>query len=188
MRRVQLNPASGNNNPGKKEEATTRGVSRSGILAGGKPVKPTSSSFAAASSLFNVPAKRRGDNVDVTHGSTNTASPPTIVSRQHLLSDAAQEEQGAGCQKDGEAPAAKVVCEVNEEAEAHDLTGAVATVKDICEALDADTIGPAEADARLNSLSTVALLAAAPFGDPRDREAVFEVAHDFVFFPCSFFS
>lgn len=186
MRRVQLNPASVNNNPGKEEEATTRGVSRGGILAGGKPVKPTSS-FAAASSLFNVPAKRRGDNVDVTHGSTNTAAPPTIVSRQHLLSDAAQEEQGAGCQKDGEAPA-RVVCEVNEEEEAHDLTGAVATVKDICEALDADTIGPAEADARLNSLSTVALLAAAPFEDPRDREAVFEVTHDFVFFPCSSFS
>lgn len=175
MRRVQLTPASGGNPPGKKDESLG---SRGGL--GGKPTPTTTrpaSSFAAASSRFNVPAKRRGgDNVDVTHGSTNTAPPP-VVDREHLR-DTAEEVEEEGLGDHGEAPAA-VVCEVKEE---QDLTGAVATIKDICEALDADIIGPAEADARLTSLSTVALLAAAPFEHPRDREAVFEVAHKLFFF------
>ena len=171
---MQLTPASGNN-PGKKEDGPPRGARGGGLLGGlGKPATKPSS---ATSSLFNVPAKRRvggddGDD-DGIHGST--APQPSVATRQHHPRDTAffPERDGA------ETPPA-VVSEVQKkkaEEGCVDLAGAVAVVKEVCEALNADTMRLADADARLNSLSTAALLAAAPFEHPTDREDVFEVTH-----------
>ena len=173
MRRVQRPPAS--SDPDKKEQAPPPSGSR-GTLA-----RP--SSFAAVATPFNAPAKRRGaDDADVTHGSTN-AAPATVVNQEiKFTRDTVvdQTEVGDVDVVAGAAVAATaatpIISELKEDV---DVTRAVAIIEDICEELEADTVGLAEADGRLSSLSTAALLAAAPFKHPKEREAVFEVS------PCS---
>ena len=168
MRRVQLTPASGKN-PGDKKEAATSCGSR-GALGLGKPAK--------TSSPFNVPVKRRGDEDHTIHGqSTNIASHPPVFTQQHDRDTTAQ--HGEKGEDEEEAPA-PVVCKLRTEAEeerVNFLTVAVATVEDVCSELGASTIELAEAGARLDSLSTENLLAAAPFKHPKEREDIFEVQH-----------
>ena len=173
MRRVQLTPASGKNPNDKKEAATSCG-SR-GALGLGKPAK--------TSSPFNVPVKRRGDEDDTIHGqSTNIAPHSPVFTQQHNRDTTAQQaEKGEYIKEEAPSP---VVCKLKrtetEEERVNFFMVAVATVEDVCSELGASTIELAEAGARLDSLSTENLLAAAPFKHPKEREDIFEVQHAFL--------
>lgn len=168
MRRVQLTPSSRKNKEGQRSGGPRGSVARSP---------------AAASSLFNLPSKRDGETANVVHESTNTE---TVLLASPEGSRDPVERGGAGGEAAPElAPTPVLLGEalLQKKKEVVDVGERVAAIEGVCKALEADAIEPADADAKLSSLSTDAILAAAPLESPKDREVVFEVARKSVVFP-----
>lgn len=157
MRRLQLHSTAG------------------GALAQKSNDKP--SGFEPASSLFNVPIKRRAQGVNA-HTVLTTPGACDDASGDHAenMPPPTAPEDNQAAEKRREEETAPSLVTPPRRANDVDVADVVTAARRICDALDANTMRLTEADSELPAASTRALLEASPLRNRPEREAVFQVA------------